>query len=217
MADITIKCQACGKILTVSEYVDADSLKCACGQKLVAEKATKPHPPPTFISRRQQEAAAENPDELGKGSKVRRRRKRRKRKSFILKIARFELSEYALSWLIFLILAPILGYVRFSDVITDKQAMEDVIFYALCGYGLLYIVVLVDAFNYEFFEGMLSLFIPPYTFFYLFFRSDSFALRAVLGAMTVGFGIDVAVFLYQWGGDKISYLQMLLDPDTTNW
>lgn len=217
MADISVMCHACGRVSTVSEYVDPSELKCACGASLTPTKVTAPKAPPTVVSRRQQTTDPGTQDEEDAEGGKKKRRRRKKRKSFVIKFARFQLSEHVLSWLIFIIMGGLLGYLRFGKVFEEEQTREDFIYYGLWAWGLTYLVVIVDAFKDEFFEGLLSIFVPPYTLFYIFYKSDSFALRAILGALSVGFGVDVAVLMWQWGGDTIHHIQTFLDPDTSGW
>ena len=114
----------------------------------------------------------------------------------MLRVSKFQISEYALSWIVFLVLTPILFRLRFGGVLADKS-LEDCKTYGMIGLGVIYGIVVLDAFRDEMFQGLLSLFIPPYTVYYLFFRSDSFGLRALLGALVIAFGYDT--YLWAWG------------------
>ena len=222
MADIRVTCEKCGRTISVSEYVDEDNLICTCGEPLHPVRLSAPRPRPSVVLR--QEQSVERPvaippetDDV-KIRKKKRRRKKKRKKSILFRVSRFEVNEYWLSWIIFLILAPLFGYLRFSgNVLTKEHQLEDFVYYGLWAYGLIYAIVIVEALRDEMFEGILCLFVPPYAFYYLFFRSDSFALRALISAFTVGFGIDMASVIFEWSSAALRWGQVRLNPHTETW
>lgn len=183
MADVRIKCAKCGKEMMVSEYVSADALgDCACGAKLVMPKITQPKRRSTTVRYARDPATIE--------AETSRPRFRARRSSTLVRIGNWRLSEYGMSWLVFLLLAGALSYVRYSDVLS-QASLKTYTFWGLIAMALFHGVVIIDAFYNEFFEGLLSFLIPPYSLYYLYFKSDSFALRAIVGGLAIAFGLDM--------------------------
>ena len=183
MADVRIKCAKCGKEMMVSEYVSSDALgDCSCGAKLLMPQIPKKKQNPTTVRYARDPATIE--------AEANRPRFRARRSSTLVRLGSWRISEYGMSWLIFLLLASVLSYFRYSDALA-KTSLETYTFWGMVAMGLFHMVVIVDAFYNEFFEGLVSLMIPPYSLYYLYFKSDSFALRAIVGGLAVAFGLDM--------------------------
>ncbi len=209
MSDVTLKCAHCGRQVVVSEFVDPESLKCpGCGEKLPFARRRDTRSTPTLVSKRHYAEQDATQDEQADVAVRRRRRKRRGRAPAIFRIAQFQFSEYALSWVVFLVLTPILVRLRFGGVLTG-ESLDACKSFGMIGLGVIYLIVLLDAFRDEMFQGLLCLFIPPYTVYYLFFMSDSFSLRALLGAFVLSFGYDT----YMWSS---AYAKIFIDAGL-NW
>ena len=72
MSDIIIKCELCGKQITVSEFVDPESLKCnGCGAQLKKPKAivSKSAPAALHIKHAEKEEQPEEQEEQGEKKK----------------------------------------------------------------------------------------------------------------------------------------------------
>jgi len=104
------------------------------------------------------------------------------------------LTEQIGSWVMFFVLAPLLAYLRFGGVY-EGPALESCKYYGMIGFGIFYLVVIIEALKEEMFDGILSVFVPFYALYYLFTRSGSLYLRALVAAFTVGFGYDVVVLV----------------------
>jgi len=209
MSDVVAKCLRCGNEARVSEYVSIESMTCPnCGSGLsldkstsrpaksltvLREKPTSANTPPsgkTPSSTHSNSSTPESEVVAAKNPKYHRRRGDRKKR----RVGRFQVSDYMLSWILFIILAPILYELRYGEFFSG-QNLEDV---TTCGIGaffLFYAVIVVEALREEVLDGILALFLPPYALYYLFFKSNSFFLRAILAAIAVGFCQDIVVLV----------------------
>ncbi len=61
-----------------------------------------------------------------------------------------------------------------------------------------YAVIIIEAMKEDMFEGLLCLFVPGYSIFYLFIKSDSFYLRAIFAALAIGFSMEAYVVVGGW-------------------
>lgn len=194
MADITLKCDRCGKTVAVSEFANYDTLFCRhCGSHL-----GRPLPPSSGSERTYtlKPPMAQHPE----GSPlpvsgetpptVRRPSMKRRRLRF---------SHVTASWLLFAVLGGGLAWVRYGggpapQWLRDglRPPMGPLIIF---GFHLL---IILRAFKESFFSGILCLLIPFYSFYYLFLVTDAFYLRALCAAWLVGAGHDAAVFCQEW-------------------
>ncbi len=205
MSDIVVKCVQCGKEISVSEFVDPDVLKCAdCGAQLVLPRrhrspmpTTVRHkkPSPEEVAAAEAAAAEQQPASRRQRRQRRRQAAKRKQQSTMVRLGEWKLSQYAGSWLIFIILGGVLCSFRYSDLLTE-EALFSFTQYGMIGLSVLYAVVVIEALKEEFFDGMLCLFIPPYIIYYLFAKSDTFILRATVAAGTAAFGYDLYAFIF---------------------
>ena len=113
------------------------------------------------------------------------------------RVGKVTVSDYAISWAIFLTLTPVLCLLRYVDLLSPGD-LENLIFGGQIAFAVFYLVIVIEAFTEDIFDGILCFFLPPYTFFYLFFKSTSFVLRAVIVALTAAFGKDIAVASYEY-------------------
>jgi|GEM_PF-3667099 len=196
--DVSAKCTICGSEVKVSEFADASLLKCStCGGQMAMDKHSAPRKAPTVIKKKIENPSTETSD--ADPSTVKRPRFRKKRQSRLVRIAKFEISSYVLSWFLFLLLAPAMFYLRFGDIIQDPLLFDDVKAFGMVAIIILYIVVVLEAVKNELFDGMLCFFVWPYGLYYLFIKSDSFFLRALFAAAAVGFGYDFSMAAYDKG------------------
>ena len=193
MADIVVKCAQCGKETSVSEYVDPDLATCgSCGEKLDIPhvELTGPRPPP------QKEKPKDGPSPLERNTMTAfrvasaRRARVHKRKRII------SWSPSVLTtWLIFGIGAIVVCLLRF--VLLKDSELELLIKGGLACLLILHFTVIVDAFADSIMTGLLCLFVPFYSFFYLYTMCDSYVLRLAVGILLLPFGCDGAVRVYK--------------------
>lgn len=193
MADIVVKCAQCGEETALSEYVDPDLATCrSCGRKLNVPRIelAGPKPPP------QREKAKEGPSPLERttvtafrAANARRARVHKRRR-----IISWTPSVLT-TWLIFGIGTIALCLVK---VLLLNESDRDVLIQgALIWLLLLHLAVVVDAFADNIMSGLLCLFVPFYSLFYLYTMCDSYILRLAVGVMLVPFGWDAVVRSYK--------------------
>lgn len=97
------------------------------------------------------------------------------------------------AWLLFLALGGGMWYLRYRAVLPvpyDTWLTQ----YAPHAVVALHVMIVLLAFRDTVFQGILSLIIPFYSFFYLFLVSDAFYLRALTAGLLIGIGADAAIF-----------------------
>ncbi len=207
MADITITCQNCGNVITVSEYVSADFLVCMKCQtkvaipsreviapvtqklKVMAEKPPEPPPPVPVPDKKGKKKSGKTTSEAPRDvrqflPKARKRVRNRQVSNFQVRV---------LPWLLFFLLSIVLGVVRFVPGILDAATLKTVISGGVIVLTFLYITVICYAFSDDSFFGILCLIIPGYPLYYLFIQSDQMVFRGVMAALMVAFGWDTAL------------------------
>ena len=113
------------------------------------------------------------------------------------------MSHALLSWLTFLCIGGIMGFVRYSGI-ADPTYTAMLQVYGPYVVVIFHIVIVLAAFQDSAFQGILCLVIPLYSLYYLFVISDEFYLRAILAGILVGVGQDTAIFFQREGGDIIA-------------
>lgn len=206
MADITITCPGCGNRVTISEFVSAPSLACArCGGSIPVPRREAPPPAaaglrlasPTAAPDGAPAPAPEVQAPVAVPAPGRRRWRRSRRPS--RRPTRRQTSR-VWPWVLFVILAAVLAWLRFFPGALSASQLAT---FKLAGvYGLLglHVVIVLQAFNDDTFEGVMSLLIPGYSLYYLFVLTDLFYLRALVVAAMLVFGKDTAIALQRtWG------------------
>ncbi len=195
MADIAIKCPACGRENKISEYASADMFVCSACKKpleqpshaagarlkvrtiednrrstLVGERI----PPPLEEAKRIAEAGAQVEAVVKDVHK-----------------ARTKVKTYKTLWnyLAFLLVGGILVGGQYL-VQRNPALMQSYAMTRLVVMGLTTLAVLLAAFQDSTFQGLLC-FLPPYTLYYAFVRLESFALRGAFAAVCVAFFTEV--------------------------
>lgn len=107
-----------------------------------------------------------------------------------------------LSWLVFVLLGAAMGFLRYGGKIGASEL--DIMFQ----YGpwlmlVVHIVLVLMAFQDSVYDGILSLLIPLYSFYWLFVVSDAFLLRAVVAGLLAGVGQDSLAFYQEHFGTII--------------
>lgn len=199
MADIEIKCSACDRTVTVSEFADPDSLYCrSCGEKLqkpastpaAAKKKHTVHKPeiryePSLLP--PQEADRGQTSEWLFHQRARKKKEADKpRKIFV--------GPAVLSWALFAVLAAIMTTVRYRNVLPSEY-LEYLRTYGPVAIGAFHILATLKAFKDSVFHGVLCVVFPPYSLYYVFLISDDFYMRAVYGGLLTGTGYDTFLIL----------------------
>ena len=199
MSDVTAKCAKCGKERLVSEFVDSASLVCPdCGTALEVDTtgASRTRALPRILGLKPKEQVEQEAAAAAK----RRPKFRPKHGSLLARVGSQGISDLAISWILLCLLAPTLTYLRWGDILSPDTLKS----YITCGlivFGVFYLVVVVEAFSQEVFDGMLALFLPPFTVWYLFAKSDSFSLRAIIVSLGIAFGYDIVTVV---GGEMVT-------------
>lgn len=220
MADRIITCQNCGNAIPVSEFVDLKLLVCMkCKAKAVAETEVEapavlvsptpsklrlavekpPAPPPPPVAppdgKRKSKGAAkpQQPNDvrqyLPKAKKI---AKSKRATAFEAKV---------LPWLLFVILAAVLSYLRYAPGALPYDTLQTFISAGVIGILFFHITIVCYAFGDDAFYGIMSLIIPGYSLYYLFVQSDQMILRSVMAALMVAFGWDTVIATQEFSHD----------------
>lgn len=201
MADIQLVCPACGKTHAVSEYVEERSIACsACGQAILPPqrksvkiglglKRREPSSPDEQIIR------AEEP-ESETGAPVLPVAAERISAGTARDIRRVKADKRKvwLNGLIFIVLAGALAYIRFQAGLPGVP-LEKLKLFGMLAIAAFYLLAVVLALRDNMFDGLLSIVVPLYPFYYLFFSCGNIFMRALAGALLVVFGFDLLLFL----------------------
>lgn len=193
MADLEATCEACGQRSAVSEFADWSAVNCPrCGIRL-----TRPVPvdrPPAAEARlkirgRQFTAGPEDRPQTAPHSRT--------AGNFRTPARTGLWNRWCIGpWTVFLLGAPVLTVVRYAGVLPPDvlQPLRDHGPWLVVAF---HCAIVLYAFKDSVHQGILCLLVPFYSFFYLFFLSNAFYLRAVLGAVLAGLGRDSATFFLQ--------------------
>jgi len=191
MADIVLTCDKCGNRFSVSEYVAAGTLVCTKCKSTVTVPARAPDLP--VAQRLKLAKAGPEPDagpetlETVEAAQYRQTMPDMRRSARRRVRRRGSSAHLVWPWMLFLVLAVVLSYLRFfkgaADVNLIVKAAITVLF-------VLHFTVVTLAFADDSFSGVLCAIIPGYSLFYLFFQADQFYLRAVVAALLIAFGWD---------------------------
>jgi len=106
-----------------------------------------------------------------------------------------------LSWIVFVLIGGAMGYLRYGNYLPPDQLA------LFAKYGpwiviAIHVIVTLMAFSDTVFQGILCLLIPFYSFYYLFFVSDAFMIRAVAAGLLVGIAQD-SILVFQREANRI--------------
>lgn len=107
-----------------------------------------------------------------------------------------------LSALIFLALAGGGVYIRFYGG-WPLMPLETLQWYGMLAVAAAYLFTIGLALRDNMFDGLLSIVIPLYPFYYLFFSSGAVFARALVGALLVVFGYDTLLYLQGWAAGVV--------------
>lgn len=212
MADLIITCPTCGNTIPVSEFVDADRLFCMkCKTKiqvperipepsavvqrlkLAVEKSPEPPPPPepAQSGRQKKKSLFKAP----KPNDVRQYLPKAKKKIQKRRATVFEAK--VLPWLLFIVLALILSWLRYWPGALQGDILSALITGGIGVLLFIHITVICYAFGDDSFYGMLCLIIPGYSLYYLFIQADQMILRSTMAALMIAFGWDAVLAAQQ--------------------
>ncbi len=201
MADIVLTCPKCNFQTKVSEYISDSSVTCsACGESMHMPKKEKVS---TGLKLRKIPSPESQPEEFvdpqgPEPAKATIVTASVKRKSAMQDAEQTRVKTSArlivLSWVIFVILAGILGYFRFYR---EVPGLEKGLFieYGLIAIAVCYLLIVILALKDNMFDGLLCIVVPMYPFYYILSVSNLVIVRAIVAAILVGFGYDMALFL----------------------
>jgi len=218
MSDVPARCSRCGNEIRVSEFIALESLKCPnCKSQLILDKSTVERGANRLAVRKEKppEPAAAPESNPTTSNGVSSLRRKRRPESKIRQIGKIGVSDYVISWFIFLTLTPVLCLLRYVDFLAESDVL-DLIYGGQIAFAIFYLVILVEAFSDDIFDGILCLFLAPYTFYYLFVKSTSFVLRAILLALFAAFGYDICLTVYAWIIWAIDYVTWWINTGALN-
>lgn len=207
MADIELTCAKCQKTTTVSEFADAEHLKCRhCGEKIEKPKlrlAEKPKPT-VRVAKPDDTAPQAEPTEWRYNKNMEGKGKEKEP---------FKITKHGLSWIVFLLLGGVMWLFRYGDIpslpflLTMRAPLTEYGPYLLI---VLHIFVVLSAFKHSVYQGILCLLVPGWSFYYLFAVTDEFFFRAVFAGFLVGIGEDSARLYSVWWKGVYDYVQRFI-------
>jgi hypothetical protein len=190
MADINVTCAKCGHGQKVSEFVAQGAVSCTeCGETLEI---------PTVDFRSGLKVrAADGPDRPYLTSAAGPARKKRRRSEELVPEGGTLEDVYRTrekpkgmkafaSWVVFFVVAAFLVWMQM--LVRDNPSMLTTYNWVrgIIG-GLVYLLVIVVAFEDHLWQGLLALVIPPYCLYYALIRLDAYFLRNIFLAVVVAF------------------------------
>ena len=116
-----------------------------------------------------------------------------------------------LSALVFLVLAGGLAYIRFYGG-WPGMPLETLKWYGMLAIAAAYLFVIGLALRDNMFDGLLSIVVPLYPFYYLFLSSSALFTRALVGALLVVFGYDTLLYLQGWAAEVVNTVNHWIKP-----
>lgn len=218
MADIILTCGQCGNQISVSEYIAAETIVCAKCKASVPVPRREPEAP---VAKRLKLAAEMTPapdpsaptaTAVGNDPSTYRQDMPDMRRGARKRLRRRGSTAHLLwPWIVFLVLAGILCYLRFVPNAFDVDTLIKGAIYALV---ILHFTVVTMAFADDSFSGVLCAIIPGYSLFYLFVQASEYYLRSVVAAILLAFGWDVSIALTSFM--KETYVRVAYWIETTD-
>jgi DNA-directed RNA polymerase subunit M/transcription elongation factor TFIIS len=207
MADIKIKCKKCNKEFLVSEY--ADEVVCSsCGSSFQAKDPEVVEQ----VAAEKKQALKERVDsgsegipqtlsvnEILHGSSV------KKKKNAVQ-------GRFVLMLFIFLIVGCLSSICNYTNILPDSYK------YFLSSHMpwlflVLHVLIVFSAFKDNIFDGILSFLLPPYAYYYLFFKSDEYIFKAIYLGLLMGYGVEYFEFIVEKSRDFVDWGNSMLDGD----
>jgi len=203
MADIMLTCPNCGKQTSVSEYIAEKTVTChACRQALSVPNQPKPSGGGLKLRKLADKSTITTiptwpTTGAGNGIPMAAMGQQSKPSASLTRdIRRVRLNRLmqSLSWLVFIALTAVLIFIRFRHGL-PAVPLDTIKQWGLIAIGISYLVAIILAVSDNMFDGLLSIVVPFYPLYYLFFISNAIFLRAIVAALLVTFGLDLGVFL----------------------
>ncbi len=115
----------------------------------------------------------------------------------------FNIFMYAkpLAWTLFLLIGGVMAALRYGGWLNVQEPLAE---YAHLITLALHIWIVLLALNEDFFSGILCLFIPGYSFYYLLFKSERIFLLATFCGLLIGVGEDTLLFVQEFANRHYS-------------
>ena len=204
MADVHFTCSQCACMITVSEYAELAVLKCEkCGSPLVRAgtsplpslrrqltlKSKAAQPPADGSAPKPPPEGPTDPVVFDKERDIARSQARHRP-------ARQSISQnHVVAWCTFIILGGLMGFLRYGPPVLPAQYVDFLRQYGIIIALAFHLIIMIKAFTDSMLQGVLCIFVPLYSVYYVFLVSDDFLLRAIFAGFLVGIGQDSAVFL----------------------
>lgn len=119
------------------------------------------------------------------------------------------------SWAMFLLLGSGLAYFRFvyAPVNIAPALFADIRNFAVLAIVICYIITVLMALKDDVFQGLLSLAIPMYPFYYLFAESATVFFRSAVAALLAGFGYDFCISMRDVAVHVFDFVNRWIQPD----
>lgn len=190
MADITLKCPKCGKQNKVSEYAAQGSVACASCQAPLDIPASDSalHLQVRKIAHHQRETLTGR-ETVTKDDEADRTSKAQETAAVLGEVhkARHKTKTPNFIWMLVPFLILTVGLIGWQHMIKlhpeNGRWLHQFILTRSITYGLVYVLVLLAAFEDGVGQGALCLFIAPYTLYYVFVRLEAYWLRGCFLAM----------------------------------
>lgn len=186
MADIILPCPKCGHQQTVSEFVAAEAIQCAkCGTALEIPMRSNGSP----LKLRDKDAL--EPQNLGPSSRAQAAPPPPSHDAPTMadvykSHGKVKKTRSVWAWMVFVILTAV--FIGFQSAVREDAALlSNYNWFRGILAGLIYLLVVMTAFEDSVWQGLLSLVIPPYCIFYALVRLDSYMLRNLFLAVIVAF------------------------------
>lgn len=219
MADIKAKCDKCGKEILISEYAAVQTLPCQCGGTIAIERpavegrefrlkstaelhSEKQVEKERLFTPLSEQRAEDSPHMQVRSAASARRMARERRREKISSV------KLKLSIALFVLLGAAAGYFRYKygPVHMPRGEFEKILSYGLWALGAAYLLGIIIALKDNMFDGLLAIVVPFYSFYYLFAVSTAIFVKAIVGALLIGFGYDGALFLQKYSQIVFNYV-----------
>ena len=98
------------------------------------------------------------------------------------------------SWIVFFVVGGISAFLRYGGTSGTADITNIMMEYGKWVVLVIYLFIVLAAFKDAVFQGILALLIPFYGFYWLFFVSDAFMMRALVGGLLAGLGQDFCIW-----------------------
>ncbi|MFC1496844.1 hypothetical protein ACFLS1_00035 [Verrucomicrobiota bacterium] len=192
MADVEFGCPNCAQTNIVSEYVDTNLLKCQfCGDKIdiEAEEAAEPSRPvePNSLNSKPRLKTEVSQPQAKKKTKP--RKKLWRFHNIVIKKKTIQLNNFHIitSVILFAVLASIMASMKYKGGFSDETT-ELINYIGPVIVAGFHVFIVILGFKDSWFNGLLCLMVPFYSFFYFFVIEGNCYLRALFGAILVAIG-----------------------------